>query len=206
MQIYLVRHGETDYNRKRLIMGQMDILMNELGINQAKKLADALENKGITAIYSSDLSRAFKTAEIIGQKLGLNPLPTKEFREHTLGEMDGTEWTNDLEEMAFEDFEKIMHKVGAEDMLDFYNRVWDKFLKIVEKHPDDENLLFVIHGGCTRVIIMKILDATNEIFGALTQENCCINIVSYVETRKRQKFKIEKINETCHLDEYKTHI
>ncbi|MFW9852166.1 MAG: histidine phosphatase family protein [Candidatus Thorarchaeota archaeon] len=204
MKIYLVRHGETDYNRKHLLMGQMDIPMNELGINQVKKLTDALENKGITSIYSSDLSRAFKTAEIIGERLNLKPIPIKEFREHSMGEMDGTEWTQELEDMTKEEFEKLIVEVKAENLDSFYNRVWDKFLEIVENHNLDGKMLFVMHGGCTRTIFMKIVNATDDVFGTLRQNNCCINVVTYNKEKKLNKFIIEKLNDTNHLKEYQT--
>jgi len=205
MKIYLVRHGETDYNRKKLLMGQMDIPMNELGIKQAYKLTKALENKGITSIYSSDLSRALKTAEIIGDRLNLQITSIKEFREHSLGGLDGTEWTEELEEMPKEEFEKLMIEIKAENLDSFYNRVWDKFLEIIEKHTSEENILFVMHGGCIRVIIMNIVSATDDIFGVIRQNNCCINIISYYDEKKRYKFIIETLNETSHLEEYKTH-
>lgn len=205
MKIYLVRHGETDYNRKRLLMGQMDIPMNELGLEQAKKLAVALENKGINSMYSSDLSRAFKTAEIIAEKLKLEITPVKEFREHSMGDLDGTEWTDELEEMNQADFAKLIVEVNAENLNSFYNRVWDKFLEIIEKHPINENLLFVLHGGCTRTILMKILNSPEDVFSVIRQNNCCINIISYDNEKKRYKFVIEKLNDTNHLHEYKTH-
>lgn len=205
MKIYLVRHGETDYNKKKLLMGQMDIPMNELGIEQAKRLAAALENKGITSIYSSDLSRAFKTAEIITERLNLYVTPVKEFREHSLGDLDGSEWTEELEDMSQEDFEKLMVEVNAENLDSFYNRVWDKFLETVEKHPKNGNLLLVMHGGCTRAILMRILNTTDDIFSTIRQNNCCINIISYYNEKKRNKFVIEKLNDTNHLHEYKSH-
>ena len=186
-------------------MGQMDIPMNELGIEQAKRLAVALENKGINSIYSSDLSRAFKTAEIIAERLKLEIIPVKEFREHSMGELDGTEWTEELEEMNHEDFEKLMVEVNGEALDSFYNRVWDKFLEIVDKHPENGNLLFVMHGGCTRTIIMKILNSTEDVFSVTRQNNCCINIISYDNEKKRYRFVIEKLNDTNHLHEYKTH-
>ncbi len=204
MKIYLARHGETEYNRKRLLMGQMDIPLNKKGVKQAEKLAKSLKDKEITAIYSSDLSRAFKTAEIIGEELKLPVNGVTEFQEHSLGKMDGTEWTEEFEVMTKEEFEELMLKEGAEDLDKFYDRVWDKFQKIVENHPKEKNLLLVMHGGCTRVIIMKILKATDDLFASLRQNNACINIITYNEKRTRFKYIIEKVNECTHLEEYIT--
>ncbi|MCG3220959.1 MAG: histidine phosphatase family protein [Candidatus Heimdallarchaeota archaeon] len=201
MKIYLARHGETEYNRKRLIMGQLDIPLNEKGVKQAEKLAKSLKDKRITAIYSSDLSRAYKTAEIISEELKLPVTGVTEFKEHTLGKLDGTDWTEEYEVMTLDEFEKVMMKEGAEELEIFYDRVWNKFLQVVENHPIDENLLIVMHGGCTRVIIMKILKASDDLFASLSQNNACFNIITYKEKRPRFKFIIEKINECCHLEE-----
>ncbi len=204
MKIYVARHGETEYNRKRLLMGQMDIPLNEKGVKQAEKLAKSLKNKGITAIYSSDLSRAFKTAEIVGEELGLPIKGVKDFQEHSLGKLDGSEWTDEFETMTKEEFEEHMMDAGAEDLDEFYNRVWNKFQEVVGNHPVDENLLLVMHGGCTRVIIMKILKAKDDLFASLSQHNACLNIITYNEKRPRFRYVIEKINECHHLDEHMT--
>ena len=201
MKIYVARHGETEYNRKRLLMGQIDIPLNEKGVKQAEKLAKSLKNKGITAIYSSDLSRAFNTAEIVGEELQLPVTGVKDFQEHSLGKLDGSKWTEEFETMTKEEFEELMLEAGAEDLEYFYNRVWNRFQEVVENHPIDENLLLVMHGGCTRVIIMKILNAEDDLFASLSQHNACLNIITYNEKRPRFRYVIEKINECHHLDE-----
>jgi len=205
MKIYLARHGETEYNRKRLLMGQKDIPLNKKGVKQAEKLAKYMKDKGITAIYSSDLSRAFKTAEIIGEELNLPVTEFGEFKEHSLGNLDGSEWTEEMELMTKEEFGKLMSSAGAENVNEFYDRVWNKFNDVVENHQKGENLLLVMHGGCTRAIIMNILKTSEEIFSSLRQFNACVNIIIYDENRIRSKFIIEKINECNHLEEHMTH-
>ena len=56
--VYLVRHGETDYNRQGIVQGQIDTPLNEAGIEQARLAADALEDTPFEVAYSSDLQRA----------------------------------------------------------------------------------------------------------------------------------------------------
>ena len=63
--ITLVRHGETDYNLRKLTQGQLDVPLNDVGRNQATLAGIALQNLTFNDIYSSDLSRAFETAEVI---------------------------------------------------------------------------------------------------------------------------------------------
>lgn len=63
--LYIFRHGETDYNKQRIIQGILDIPLNETGLQQAYALAELLSNSGIQLIYSSKLQRAHRTAEIV---------------------------------------------------------------------------------------------------------------------------------------------
>lgn len=90
--IYIVRHGQTDWNVKRLIQGHIDIPLNEEGKRQAKKIS--IELKGITfnKIYSSDLKRAYETAKIIAQDRKLKIVVSEDLRERYFGKFQGVFW------------------------------------------------------------------------------------------------------------------
>jgi broad specificity phosphatase PhoE len=200
MNIYLVRHGETDYNKERLLMGQLDIPLNELGLSQAEKIGKILENKEISKIYSSDLIRASKTAEIVKntQNIPLELIPN--FREHTFGKMDGMKWSSKWDEMEKNEFDNILLKEGGESFTHFEKRIWDTYIKITSKHSIDENLLIISHGGCIRVIIMKILNATEEIFSNLSIDNCSLTTIVHLPHRKIHKYRIININSNWYLE------
>ncbi len=200
MNIFLVRHGETDYNKDHLLMGQLDIPLNELGLSQAEKVSRVLKNKKISIIYSSDLQRASKTAEIIKntQNIPLELIPN--FREHTLGKMDGMKWSQEWEDMEKNEFEEIILMENGESFAHFESRIWDTFVKITENHSIDENLLIITHGGCIRMIIMKILHATEEIFSNLSIDNCSITKIVHLPQRKTQKYRIININSNWYLE------
>ncbi|MHA1551932.1 MAG: histidine phosphatase family protein [Candidatus Heimdallarchaeaceae archaeon] len=199
MNIYLVRHGETDYNKERLLMGQLDIPLNEKGLSQAKQVGKVLEDKNITKIYSSDLQRATKTAEIINtQNIPIELVTT--FREHTLGRLDGTKWSPEWDELEVSEFEKIILKEGGEPLNHFETRIWETFVKITGNHSKDENLLITTHGGCIRIIIMKILEASEEVFSNLSIDNCSLTKIVHLPQRKIHKYRIISINSNWFLE------
>ena len=65
MKVYIIRHGETDWNKDRLLQGDVDIPLNETGRKQALEVRELLKNKTIDLCVSSPLSRTYETAEII---------------------------------------------------------------------------------------------------------------------------------------------
>lgn len=87
--LFIFRHGETDYNREQRFQGHLDIPLNETGTAQARQLIAPLERLGIQAIFSSDLTRAVQTAQIIAGKLGIPILSDPGLREAHLGEAQG---------------------------------------------------------------------------------------------------------------------
>ena len=74
-RLCLIRHGETEWNAGRRIQGQIDIALNALGRQQARAAGRSLQGCGLTALYASDLRRAWETAELIGAALHLQPQP-----------------------------------------------------------------------------------------------------------------------------------
>ncbi len=88
-EIWLVRHGETDWNRLHRFMGQQDIPLNAAGLRQAADLADALRGLHFDAIFSSDLQRARQTAEVLADALHLPRCLDVRLREVHLGSWQG---------------------------------------------------------------------------------------------------------------------
>ena len=91
VRVLLVRHGETVWNQENRWQGQADTPLSQTGYDQARQLARRLQNeeRPIRAIYTSDLSRARDTADILGQVLGSTPLETAAWREMDIGTWSG---------------------------------------------------------------------------------------------------------------------
>ncbi|MGJ4788289.1 histidine phosphatase family protein [Leptospira koniambonensis] len=88
-KLFLIRHGETEWNKERRLQGQIDTSLSEYGIEQAFALANKLKNKEIEIIFSSDLKRAKETSEKISDKLGIEIVYDPGLREIHLGEAQG---------------------------------------------------------------------------------------------------------------------
>lgn len=87
--IYIFRHGQTDYNVARRVMGQLDIPLNDVGRAQATELAEKLATASIGAVYSSPLARAMETARAVANKIGVPIITDKRLMERHNGKLQG---------------------------------------------------------------------------------------------------------------------
>ena len=91
LDLWLVRHGETEFNRTRRVQGKSDVPLNETGVRQAEVLAGRLKSLSFDEIHSSDLSRAYQTAKVCFPEA--NVKKDKRLREINLGIFEGRDWT-----------------------------------------------------------------------------------------------------------------
>lgn len=103
MKLYLIRHGQTDWNREGKIQGRTDIPLNQTGLEQADCLAEALKGRPVTAVYSSPLSRAWQTAEAVARSQLLPVTPCAGLREVDFGLWEGLTW-KEIDKSYHEDF------------------------------------------------------------------------------------------------------
>jgi len=137
--LLLVRHGETDWNADGRLQGQTDRPLTEFGRRQARQLAEELGGERLDAIYSSDLSRARETAEIVGERLGLPVGLDADLREKDWGNWEGlTSVERDRVEFVGESTEA--HQT----------RILRALRRIAERHPGNGRVLVVTHGGSMR--------------------------------------------------------
>ena len=163
MNIYIVRHGETECNINNICYGWHDCPINEKGISQAKNLGKFLKTKKIDKIISSDLLRAKMTAELINNELNIPIVFNSSFREINFGD-----WENvPISEMKKidpvntklwrDDCEKAIIPNG-ELFSEFYGRVSQGFDKVVEENFD-KNILIVAHGGAISALLCHVTNA-----------------------------------------------
>lgn len=206
--VYLIRHGQTDWNRDSICMGQADVPLNDLGHAQARRAAERLQNLPITAIYSSDLARTVETARPLADALGLSVRTDAALRELDYGDWQGIH-QDELPQhypRAFRDDPGLnplnFHPDGGECVRQLHERVTLAFERIVGDHVDDGIALFA-HGGVVRCLANYVLGrgahGLEQTFFSLgfTVSNGGITHVRVDDDRSPQ---LISLNDTCHLD------
>lgn len=199
-RIYLVRHGETVWNAVGKFQGHTDVPLSEIGRDQTKKLAARLSNEKILAFYSSDLSRAKETAQILAEPHGLPVDYIPDLREINFGRWEGLT----IKEIS-ETYGDITTKWWAsplsttipdgENLQDVVVRCERALSRIIEKHEGD-NVVIAAHGGVIRVIIGLALGLDLNYYWKLRLDNVALSIIEY---HTPDKAILELFNDTCHI-------
>ncbi|MDR2760963.1 MAG: histidine phosphatase family protein [Rickettsiales bacterium] len=117
INFYLLRHGETDWNRSNLIQGNQDIFLNENGLRQAKKIAEFLKNTKIDRVFSSKLNRAYQTGKIIADSKNIVVEKVDGLQEISFGEEEGGSKLELRKKYGNEFYEEFFHSAGHMDFL-----------------------------------------------------------------------------------------
>jgi broad specificity phosphatase PhoE len=149
--VLLVRHGETDWNREHRWQGWADVPLNELGRRQAAELAARLREVGLDAVYSSDLRRAFETAELVAAERGLRVIADPGLREIDVGSWSG------LTRAEIDERFGGVWPADAETDDAHAARVRGAAARILREHPGG-TVLLVTHGGTIRALLDDPLD------------------------------------------------
>jgi uncharacterized phosphatase len=170
-RFFLVRHGETEWNRLRKIQGISDIPLNDTGRSQAAALGDILSKHRFDLIVSSPLSRALETAQIVARKLGMPaPLVIQDLVERNYGEAEGS---SGLElDTLYPPGTEIL---GREDRADVTKRVVRTLHDLAIRHPEAD-ILAVAHGAVIRCVVDYA--APGEYSEPIT--NCSVHSFSHV--------------------------
>ena len=143
--IYLTRHGQTDWNVQKKVMGRYDEPLNEKGIEQARQTKELLSNCDFDLIICSPLLRAKETAQIINQDRNIKIEYDDRIIERDFGELEGLEKT-DFDFDRFWNYYKNNKYEKAENIQNFFNRIYSFLDDICVKYSD-KNVLIVAHGG-----------------------------------------------------------
>ncbi|XP_051140460.1 phosphoglycerate mutase-like protein 4 [Andrographis paniculata] len=200
-EIIIVRHGETEWNVVHRIQGQLDVDLNDVGRQQAVAVAKRLSREPkISAVYSSDLKRAYETAEVIAKHCGV-PEVIKEpgFRERHVGDIQGVVFSdiakvNPIAYKAFvsnQDDQEIPG--GGESFNQLYDRCTSALQRIAQKHQG-ERVVVVSHGGTIRALHRRASGKKRAAQKVLNTS------VTTLHVSNKDKWSIIMWGDTSHLD------
>lgn len=199
--LYLLRHGQSEWNILNKVQGQEDTELTEIGIEQANKAAERLKYENIDIIYSSDLKRAYNTAEIVGDKLDLEVNKLNGIREINFGVWQGLDLDTIKKEHG-EDYKLWRtepHKLNienAENLQTLKERVIGDVQKLISENPN-KKILLVSHGAAIKALILGILDIDISKYNKITIGNVGLSIIEFREFSP----VIKVLNDTNHVRE-----
>lgn len=182
-RLFLIRHGQVVNHHEYRYNGHFDVDITDEGVRQMERLSGFLQGRGIKAIYSSDLQRAVKGAEIISKGLGLKSGQVHGLRELSLGRWEGLtreEATGKFPEEAdfrFRDLATTKVK-GGESLVDLRNRVIPAISDIIGAHRG-QGVCVIAHGGVNRVVLCEAMGLQLENFFRIEQDYGCLNLIDY---------------------------
>jgi probable phosphoglycerate mutase len=198
--IILVRHGETEWNRVERFRGNADIPLNENGLKQAELLARRIMSQwSPVAVYTSPLSRAIRTAEIIAR---FRELPVH--IHPGLSDVDYGEWQGLTPEEVrtrwpelYENWQTCPENLifpGGESLSE-RQKIGVAAVKEIAKKHSGETVVCVGHTVINRLIIIGLLGLDKSYFWRIKQDNCALNVIE----KKGELYVCATLNETGHL-------
>lgn len=192
MEIYVVRHGQTDYNVKHVFQGHADIPLNEIGIEQAKETALKFEGVNVDMILVSPLQRAVQTAKYISEIADVPITIEQRLIERCFGDMEGHPNREDWNIRMMLDYEKNYDIENIEPIQSLFKRIYCFLDEITEKYKD-KKVVLVTHGAVSQPIecyfngMPSVVDY--EHLEPLTLKNC---EVRKYESRNKNKEELEE--------------
>jgi probable phosphoglycerate mutase len=200
MRVYLVRHGQTAWNAERKNQGHTDIPLDEQGLEQARRLAEAFEERPFTRILTSDLQRAWGTALPLSERHGVSIERRPDLRERCFGEWEGYP----MERVAQGFIEQGLltglpreqvRPPGGESTEDVWKRLDDVVRDIEGCH---EPVLVICHGGSGAILLARILHGSLAMAPSFRFDNTGITTLG---RRADGIYQLLGYNETAHLSQ-----
>jgi len=197
--LVIVRHGHTALNDGDRFRGRTDTPLDARGLREAEVTAKAISGRWkLSAVYTSAVSRARSTGEIIGAPFGLSPID-----EPGVLDMDYGAWTGlTFDEAKAHDPEayrlcmeraSAFRSPGGESFEELRERSVAAVKEIARRHVD-QTVAIVSHTVVIRVILLGFLELSTDHFWRVRQGTCAINVIEH----DGKLFYMEQMNDTCH--------
>ena len=177
MKLYVIRHGQTDWNKEYKVQGHTDIPLNENGISMAKKAHDDYKDMRFDICYCSPLTRARQTAEYLLEGRDIDIIIDDRLQEVSFGDYEGNQkifqYPNHPLHAFFKDPANYVTADSAESFDHLYARTGSFLEEHVYPHMDEDiNILIVGHGAMNLSIINRIKNIPISNFWDNMQKNC----------------------------------
>ena len=198
--IYLVRHGQTKWNKGGVFRGHKDIPLDSYGLKQAEYVAEYLKEANIYKIFSSPLSRATQTADAITKATKKEIEIVDGLIDLHFGKWEGHEidWVIKNDPWNYHLYRKEPEKAlfpEGESLASCLERSYRTFYSLVEKYQD--NIVIVTHRVIIKMILIGVLGLSLNAFWQIHIDTCSTTEL----TQKNMHFVIRKMNNTCHLND-----
>ena len=202
MNLLLMRHGQTEWNRQMRTQGRTDIPLDETGRMQAKLAAERLRNARIDAVYASPLLRAYETAGAVASMHGLNVVPHALLVERNFGIWEGEEFSalaNKYPEglRLWREDPLGYTPENAESLVDVLTRCIQFLNEITARHAAEETVLVVAHSIPLRLMVAHLIGLSPQNIHSLRMDN-----TAYTEVLIRETYNtLLVLNDNGHLIE-----
>jgi broad specificity phosphatase PhoE len=199
-RLLLVRHGQSTWNSEHRIQGQLDPPLSDEGRRQAERVGQRIAGRRFAGFYSSDLKRAFETAQAIEAATGLQAEPMAGLREIFLGEWEGLR-TDDLAQRFPEAWASWTEEPdwdlvpGGEGAALFETRVTAALDEILGRHAQGD-VVVVTHGGVIQIALHRVIGRPSRGLFPFKIQNASISVIE----RRDGRMVIGSVNDTSHLD------
>lgn len=182
MNIYLLRHGETESNNKKVYYGKLDVELNQRGKAQSEAAGSKLKGIKFNKVYTSTMKRAVQTAQVAVKNKECEFIKDERINETNLGVFEGKNYEENQRDYP-EEWKKWTENWKSyappkgESYIEFYNRI-KSFIEDIIKQ-DDENILIVTHGGVIKSIYAYILGENLDLFWKFGTKNGDLTLIKY---------------------------
>ena len=204
--VYLVRHGQTAWNKEEIFRGRTDLPLDETGLVQAESVGKYFEGTEIHVIYSSPLARARQTAEKIARIHNLEIQPLDGIIDMSFGHWEGHphQEIQKMDPETYKLWRKEPHRVtlpGGESLDQVRIRAMAALEQVIERYPGKTAVL-VSHRVINKVLLCAVLGLDNSHFWQIKQDTTAINRIDYT----KGLCILSLMNETCHLKALKERV
>jgi alpha-ribazole phosphatase len=182
MNVYFLRHGETEENAKKTYYGGLDVELSEKGIKQCVNAREYSSNIEFQRVYISESKRTRQSAEILLKDKSREFIADKRINELSFGDFEGKTYEEITrlypeEEKQWRQNWKEFCPPGGESYRAFYERVKDFMISL--EALEEENVLVVTHGGVIRSAYTYIMGGNLDVYWKFASKNCDISLIKY---------------------------